>query len=798
MANKKRKIKNKKQKNNKNIFTLIIVILVIGALGYFGFKSYQEINVIVEQIEQFTYEIPDEFGDKIDLPTKISDQITIEWQSSNQNVISNTGLITQPSFEESDVNVTLTGKINIEFKEILSNALINILGIEVNSIVKTVKITAMEATDKDKVESVINRLQLISETYTSLLLPKNLCFESIIINWDSLNDDIMSDDGKVKTPKEDTEIKLIAKVSSNDYEQQKEFTIIVLSTPMTLEVVDDNFDNQAPTSRYSTINSPSGVTYYNARIMEVENQTTEIIDTNDTVPTILRLRNQEESNGAFEILNINNPQTFSFKYKFSGSQKKESSKLVITINGDGKQEIKEKIVKHLDDFTLVTVSLSEYSNVSITVEHIAEWKETHIDIDDVKLITKVSINEVKEWVLNNTPTSLSKSVILPFTTQYGGEIKWESNSEALLSNGIINKKEQSQLVTLTAVISYLDKTEIITIEITVKGEGIVQSLEIYFIDIGKYGAGDCGESIYIKYGDIDIIVDAGDHFESTIQAVTEAINQRMEDDTIEYVIATHPDGDHIGGMAALFANFQIETLIKFEGDYTTQKYKNMETAYKNEGCNVYEIKSDIMDKNLGERFISLSNDVFISFIDTSYYTNDESNGKSIVFILEAYGTRVLMTGDADNASGHTDLEQRYQSQVGDIDILKVVHHGTANGTSIDFLNIVDPEVAIICNGNYLGNKHGHPTPTCLSNLYTYDSNMKVYAITGGGTIDGVANKANRTYKCSSEDRFNQRNGLITLSIDNNGYYLSSEYYGKNILEIKDTDYYKAIVANNLL
>ena len=47
---------------------------------------------------------------------------------------------------------------------------------------------------------------------------------------------------------------------------------------------------------------------------------------------------------------------------------------------------------------------------------------------------------------------------------------------------------------------------------------------------------------------------------------------------LEYVIATHPDGDHIGGMASLFESFEIETLIKFEGSYSTQKYKKMETA----------------------------------------------------------------------------------------------------------------------------------------------------------------------------------------------------------------------------
>jgi beta-lactamase superfamily II metal-dependent hydrolase len=284
-------------------------------------------------------------------------------------------------------------------------------------------------------------------------------------------------------------------------------------------------------------------------------------------------------------------------------------------------------------------------------------------------------------------------------------------------------------------------------------------------------------------------VDAGDNFESTVKAISETINQNMEDGVIEYVIATHPDGDHIGGMKALFDQYTIESLIKFEGNYTSQKYKNFETAYINEGCDVYQIKSDIIDKNKGDKFISLSSDVFISFIDTTYYSSSESNGKSIVFVLEAYGTRVLMTGDADNASGHTDLEQKYMKAVGDIDILKVVHHGTSNGTTSEFLNIVDPEVAIICNGNYLGNKHGHPHPTAIKNLYSYDESIKVYCITGGGTIDGVANKTNNTYKCSSEDRFNQRNGLITLIIDNTGYKFNSEYYGSNLMELKNTQYY---------
>ena len=795
---KKKKRNNKKINQFKAILTAIFILVILAVVGFFGFKGYMEVNQILSIIDEYQYTLPETIEDKIDLPTQIDENISIEWKSSNEEIITNLGVITKPSFENETQKVTLTGVIVVEYKEILSETILQLLGKEIEDIVLVLEVKPEEATDELKVKTVIERLTMINETYSSINLPSKLCFDTINITWDSLNDSVMSDTGVVTTPINDTVITLRAVISSNDYQEQIEFKINILSKEPILEIIDDNFDNQAPTTKYSTINSTGGVTYYNARIMEVEGASAEDNDVNATIPSYLRLRNKDENNGSFEISNIINPKEFSFKYKFSGSQKTESSKLVITYITNGIEKKEEVIVLHKDEYITFTKTLLDYEKVSIKVEHIDEWSsDTYIDIDDVNVITNVSIVDIEQWVVNNTPNSVTKSIILPFTTQYGGKISWSSNSNALQANGIINRKEEAQTVTLTASIEYLGQKEQITIEVIVKGLGSVQELEIFFIDIGKYGAGDCGECTYIKYGDIDIIVDAGDHFESTVQAVTEAINQRLEDDVIEYVIATHPDGDHIGGMKALFENFEIENLIKFEGGYTTNKFKNMETAYNQEGCKIYQIKSDIIDKNLGDKFISLSNDVFISFLDTSYYNSEESNGKSIVFTLEAYGTKVLMTGDADNASGHTNLEDKYKNQVGDIDILKVVHHGTSNGTTIEYLNVVDPEVAIICNGNYLGNKHGHPTPTALSNLYTYDSNMKVYAITGGGTIDGVVNKTNNTYKCSSEDRFNQRNGLITLIIDNNGYTLSSEYYGSNILEIKDTQYYKAIVANGL-
>lgn len=794
--------KRKKKKNFKGLIIGLLFIFILALVGYLGYRSYVEIQGIVSDIENFEYNIPDDLSSNITFPTKIGDKITIEWDSSNKEYLSNSGEVTFPDFEEGDQQVTLTGKIIIDFQEILTPYILEILGIEIEEIKEEVTIPSKLASDEDKVKSVIERLSLIDETYSSINLPSKLCYESITITWNSSNKAVMSNDGVVYTPSTNTDIILTAEVKSNDYVDVKEFKIKVLAQEKLIEVIDDNFDNQAQTSKYTTFTSTSGVTYNNARILEVEGASASDDELNATVPSFVRLRNKDENNGSFILNDIDNINSFSFKYKFSGSQKTENSILKITVSSLNEElQVIEIPVKHINEFTLYNVSLSKYygKKLNIKVEHIDEWSgETFIDIDDVNVKTNVSIDDLEQWLLNNAQTNVSKSIILPFVTIYGGSITWESSNPQILSKeGIVNKQETSQTVTLTATIKYLDQTKKITIDVVVIGLGAVEELEIFFIDIGKYGAGDCGESTYIKLGDIDIIVDAGDNFESTVKAISETINQNMEDGVIEYVIATHPDGDHIGGMKALFDQYTIESLIKFEGNYTSQKYKNFETAYINEGCDVYQIKSDIIDKNKGDKFISLSSDVFISFIDTTYYSSSESNGKSIVFVLEAYGTRVLMTGDADNASGHTDLEQKYMKAVGDIDILKVVHHGTSNGTTSEFLNIVDPEVAIICNGNYLGNKHGHPHPTAIKNLYSYDESIKVYCITGGGTIDGVANKTNNTYKCSSEDRFNQRNGLITLIIDNTGYKFTSEYYGSNLMELKNTQYYSGILQNNL-
>ena len=101
--------RKKKNKFFKNFITFIFILAIIGVVGFLGYKSYLEIQSISNDVQNFEYNIPSEITDKIDLPTKIGEKITIEWSSSNKEYLSNNGEINFPTFEDGDKQVTLTG-----------------------------------------------------------------------------------------------------------------------------------------------------------------------------------------------------------------------------------------------------------------------------------------------------------------------------------------------------------------------------------------------------------------------------------------------------------------------------------------------------------------------------------------------------------------------------------------------------------------------------------------------------------------------------------------------------------------
>lgn len=305
---------------------------------------------------------------------------------------------------------------------------------------------------------------------------------------------------------------------------------------------------------------------------------------------------------------------------------------------------------------------------------------------------------------------------------------------------------------------------------------------IKYIDLGKYGDNDKGESTYIKIGDIDILVDAGMGYSTTMQSIYEVLDNNITG-KLDYVIASHPHEDHIGGLIPVFQQYDINLLVEFSSTYTSSvvtRYLEARSSKANLNyCKISENINGSTNKNYCVSTYSLAPSISLEFIDTTYYNSSDANSSSIVFVLNIFGTRILFNGDAERSQ-----EIVYAPKLGKVDIIKLGHHGSKHATYDELLINLDPRVAIISNGNYLGNSNGHPTPEAINRIYEYNSKIKIFATTGGECA-----LINGQYKFDGVNRFIDRNGTITIDINKINYSINSEYYNSNMMELSSTQFW---------
>lgn len=202
---------------------------------------------------------------------------------------------------------------------------------------------------------------------------------------------------------------------------------------------------------------------------------------------------------------------------------------------------------------------------------------------------------------------------------------------------------------------------------------VFADLEVHFLDVGH---GDC--TIITCDGEA-MIIDGG--IASCSQQVFNYIKSLGISD-LKYAVATHPDADHIGGLPAAFHAAHVQTLLspveqhnekRFEVLLKTAQEKAVPLSVPNAG--------DIL--TLGNAKITVLSPA-IKFADT--------NDMSLVMRLDYGDNSFLFTGDASTAV-ERDLIARKANI--DVDVLKVSHHGSSTGTSLDFTSAVSPQYAVI-------------------------------------------------------------------------------------------------------
>ena len=231
---------------------------------------------------------------------------------------------------------------------------------------------------------------------------------------------------------------------------------------------------------------------------------------------------------------------------------------------------------------------------------------------------------------------------------------------------------------------------------------------VHFIDVGQ------GDAALVLCDGRTMLIDGGKpHASSIIYTYLKNLNI----DYLDYIVASHADDDHIGGLSAPLAKMKVGNVLAPETEADTRSYESLKNKSAEQGLTITHPKP-------GESLAFGSSKIeFYGPITES--ESDRNNGSIVMKII--YGeTSFLFTGDAEREEEQEILNAGYDLSA---TVLKVGHHGSKNSTTYPFLRAIMPKYAVISVGE---NSYGHPTEDTLSRLR--DAGAKVYRTDMQGDI----------------------------------------------------------------
>lgn len=371
------------------------------------------------------------------------------------------------------------------------------------------------------------------------------------------------------------------------------------------------------------------------------------------------------------------------------------------------------------------------------------------------LFTKRNKKQKKKIFTNTLVAYLILLCVFSFTSP---KINETSADSQLLSQESINKKNYTKKA----------ENEGETPQEATINKVTENKAEIHFINTGN------SDAILIKEGSKAALIDGGDNDdENTV--VSYLKKQGVKE--LEYIFATHPDADHIGGLDAVINSIAVKNVYVSNGDANTKTYVDFINAISNKGLNpsVPLLNSEFKLEKSKFKVLSVANE-------------KEVNDNSIVLEYINGNDKILFMGDAGR-----EIENNINTE--DVDLLKIGHHGSRTSSDPSFIRKTNPEYAVITVGE--NNRYGHPHEETMDTLK--NNNIEVHRNDECGDIIFISTGKGLEVNCKIGS-YNVGNKKQSSSSSSNKNYSSSNKYSdtaKNTNNLASSDTSRVEESDNI-